>query len=303
MSEVLGEIINALNWLRSNGNLNNDEYDTLKSYYMTDNRDVEIIKSELRSFYQSRGAVVNKVNSIKTMDDDIEIIEIEESILNNSQKVNLSSVSDLKKDGENYIKLNYQDGSVRIIENNLDLPGQDLFNMLLEKYSNQEKFDVTTLFEDMTKGSIEIKLYDFNDISNNNVYNQLSDFEKQGVNIVRSTYPDKQVISGPSDNIYIIREIGKEDFFVKVENKNGIYQVRPIVEIGLDDTFPLENENSDEVSTSTFGHQKTLGGHPSAGKMSWDDKNSAFINVLFFIFFGGVGIGVTFMTILNFLSK
>lgn len=301
MSGVVGEIINALDWLRSNGNLNDDEYNTLKSYYITDSHDVETIKSELRSFYQSKGAVVNKINSIKTMDEDIEIIEIEES--NNSQKVSLSSVSDLKKDGKNYIKLNYQDGNVRIIENNLDLPGQDLFDMLLEKYSNQEKYDVTTLFEEMIKSSVEIKLYDFNDISNKNVYNQLSDFERQGVNIVRSTYPDKQVISGPNDNIYIIREIGKEDFFVKVENKNGVYQVRPIVEMSLSDTFLEGNEDKNEVSMSIGGGQKTLGSHPSLGKMSWDEKNAAFINVLFFIFFGGVGIGVTFMTILNILGK
>lgn len=290
----MDEVRQALVWLHNNGKLSDTEFNTLSVFYSNDNRDIEVIKDELRSFYRSKKAVLDKVSYINSIDD-IEIIEVDEV----DTKVSLSNVSDLVYDGKNYIKLSYQDGSVRIIENNLDLPGEILFSRLMEKYNS----DVTTLFEEMTKNCTEVKLYNFNDITNRNVYNQLSEDEKQDIYIVMSTYPGKQIISGPYDNIYIIREVGKDDLFVRVEKKDGIYQVRPIIENSLND---VDNSNSMDSSDNSMsmGQQKSLGAHPSVGKhFSWVDREAGFMNALFFIFFSGVGIGITFMTFLNLFVK
>lgn len=297
----MDEVRQALVWLHNNGNLSDSEFSVLSNFYDNDKRNIESIKNELRSFYQSKKAVLDKVSSINSINDEIEIIDIDEPI--NEMKVNLSSVSDLVLEGKNYIKMNYEDGSVRIIENNLDLPGEILFSRLMEKYSG-ERYDVTTLFQDMIKNCIEVKLYNFNDITNKNIYNQLSQQEKQDIHIVRSTYPDKQVISGPNDNIYIVRETGKEDLFVSVYKKDGIYQVRPINELTYNSMSNENGSNDISESKSIGGQQKTLGAHPSTGKaFSWSDKEAGFMNILFSIFFSGIGIGIVFMTFLNLFVK
>lgn len=296
----MDEVRQALIWLHNNGNLSDSEFNTLSMFYNNDKRDIEVIKDELRSFYQSKKAVLDKVFYINSINDDIEIIDIDEPT--KEKKINLSSVSDLVFDGKSYIKLSYQDGSVKIIENNLELPGEILFDRLIEKYNGS--LDVTTLFEDMTKDCTVVNLYNFNDMSNKNVYDQLSQNEKQDVYIVRSTYPDKQIISGPSDNIYIVREEGKDDLFVTVEKKDGIYQVRPIIEKSLSDNSVFNGDVGSDKGLSMGGQQKSLGAHPSVGKhFSWTDREAGFMNILFFIFFSGIGIGILFMTFLNIFVK
>ena len=283
------ELMNALNWLHSNGNLSDDEFNILYNYYSTDKRDVELIKDELRSFYASKKAVLDKINSITsdTSLDDIEIIEFDDPV----NKIDLSSVSDLHKDGKDYIKMIYSDGSIRIIENNLDLPGNDLFNMLKEKYSGQEKYDVTKLFEEMTKNSVELKLYNFDDLSNKPLYDKLSPIEQQSVYIVKSKFPDNQVISGPADNIYIVRD-GVDDKYYKVEMNDGVYQVLPIDEDGIS----YDNSDSFMASSNSKTMQKSLGSN-GIPKM-YDD---GFMNILLFIFCAGIGSGIIVMIILNVL--
>lgn len=293
------EVINALNWLYSNGNLTEDEFNILKKYYGNDKRDIEVVINELKNFYLSKKAVLDKVASIKNSISDFENIEVID-VLEPVKKVSLTNVSDLHKDGKNYIKLNYADGSIRIVENNLDLPGEDLFNMLMERYSGQEKYDVTTLFEEMTKSAIEVRLYNFNDLSNKSVYDKLNVRQQQDIYIVRSTYPDKQIISGPNDNIYIIREVGSDDIFVKVEMRDGVYQVLPIVNQVINEDSGVYDNSSDSANSigMSKSKQKTLGAN-GIPKM----YEEGFMNVLFFIFFSGVGIGIVAMAVLNFIVR
>lgn len=291
----MNEVVNALTWLHSNGNLDDNEYVILSNYYRDDKRDIEVIKDELRGFYQSKKFVLDKISQInKESFDDVEIVEIEDD-----KKSILSSVSDLKVDGKDYIELSYDDGGIRIFLNNLDLPAEILFERLLEK-SNNSMENVTSSFSRMLNNSIEIELYDFNDISNKQVYDNLSESFKNDINIVKSTFPDKKVISGPFGNIYIICEEDKKDLFVHVVKSNGIYQVLPINNefYGNGDYGNAQSDGTDSLSSSKSvdSHQKKIG---TLGGIKWGSDDSGFMNVLFFIFLVGLVCGMAFMIFFN----
>ena len=308
----MDEVREALVWLRNNGNLNSDEFNVLSNYYEKNHDNIDVVRDELRSFYQNRESVLDKINSINGSisfpnENEVEIIDIDDFSNNNVQQGDVSSiinqssieqpkkrelvdVSDLSRDGKRYMKLNYSDGRVRIIENNSDFLGEELFSMLRQKYSDQSKYDVTVLFEEMVKDFIEVSLYDFSDISNKSVYDSLLDKEKQELYVVLSTYPGKKVFSGPHDNVYIVIDDGKESV-VKVLNKDGVYQVRP---------FEEDMAKQDEDSSNSYSNQKSLGTHPAAGThFSFSDKEAGFTDILIFIFLSGISIGIVFMIILN----
>ena len=240
---------------------------------------------------------INQVSSIQNNTVDNASNKIDE------KKVELVDVYDFRRGKQDYIKLTYSDGSVRILENHLDsngnsYKGEEIFGVLKEKYGN----DVTNVFHQFTKNSIEVNLYDFRDVSNKNIYYQLSQGEQQLIKIVMSQYPDKKILSGASSNMFVIQEVGKPDILVQVESLNGVYQVRPIVGITVNDE--LSNDSSDNLSdndkSNSLGHQKTLS--TPIGRMFSDNRESGFMMFVLFIFLAGISSGIIFMIILNFIA-
>ena len=120
----------------------------------------------------------------------------------------------------------------------------------------------------------------------------MNDSEKQLINIVKSQYPDKKVLSGPGANMFVIQGIG-ENQLVQVLSRDGIYQVRPIIDNSINDSIDNDSSNSK-------GIQKTLS--TQAGKLFSDSSESGFVMLFLFIFLAGIGSGIIFMIILNFMA-
>ena len=324
----------ALNFLLSHDKISNSDYFSLQKYYRdlisSGSYDVDSITSDLKGLFDDEGYVnvilgrVNKNSGVSILDNDVvdEIIDFDDNdfslsmnrAVSSNQSDSLDSnrsvsnhvmetqnvskvlvdVSDFKREDRNYIKLDYSDGSVRIFENNLEhngkeYTGEEIFTVLKNKY-NQD--DITQVMHQFTRDSIEIGLYDFSDLSNKNVYDNLNDSEKQLINIVKSQYPDKKVLSGPGDNMFVIQGIG-ENQLVQVLSRDGIYQVRPIIDNSINDSIDNDSSNSK-------GIQKTLS--TQAGKLFSDSSESGFVMLFLFIFLAGIGSGIIFMIILNFMA-
>ena len=330
----------ALNFLLSHDKINNQDYFSLHKYYSeliaSGSYDVDSITNDLKGLFSDNGYVntilsrinsnnnVNSsfVNDVNQVDD--EVIDFDNSSVNlnasvisnqndtvlNHNSVNdkvqdsnakvLVDVSDFKRGEQNYIKLSYNDGSVRIFENNLEhngkqYTGEEIFTVLKEKYNEN---DITKVMHQFTRNSIEIGLYDFRDLSNKNIYDNLSASEQQLIRIVMSQYPDKKVLSGSSSNMFVIREEGKPDILVQVESLNGVYQVRPIDVSVINDEF--SNDSSDSLGESK-GKQITLS-TPFGKAMSNDIEKAGFMTYVLITFLAGISSGIIFMIILNFIA-
>lgn len=334
----------ALNFLLSHDKISNNDYFSLHKYYSelisSGSYDVDSITNDLKGLFSDNGYVntilsrinsnnnVNSsfVNDVNQVDD--EVIDFDNSSVNlnasvisnqndtvlNHNSVNdkvqdsnakvLVDVSDFKRGEQNYIKLSYNDGSVRIFENNLEhngkqYTGEEIFTVLKEKYNEN---DITKVMHQFTRNSIEIELYDFRNLSNKNIYDNLSASEQQLIRIVMSQYPDKKVLSGASSNMFVIQEVGKPDILVQVESLNGVYQERPIDVSVINDGLSSDSSDSlsDNDKSNSLGRQKTLS--TPIGRMFSDNRESGFMMFVLFIFLAGISSGIIFMIILNFIA-
>lgn len=284
----------ALMFLFSHNKINEEQLKILLNYYKdvvsSNSFDTNHIVYELKKLHDDQNYVNAKVNDIMNVNNNSDVNGISNNIQDNEDKNELIDVTDFIKEKQNYIKLTYSDGSIRILENNLDGKGEDLFNVLREKYGQN---DITHIFHEFNKDSIEINLYNFKDLSNRNVYNQLSQEDAQLVNIVMSTYPDKKVLCGVSQNMFVVQEVGQDDLLVQVMSLNGVYQVRPIMQSNI------EYEQNDGQNSNSISHQKTLS--TQVGKMM-SERETGFTTFVLITFLGGIGIGIISMIILNFMA-
>lgn len=335
MNEQQVWINSALNWLKNTNIINEEQYNLFSKHYNVDKLNFELAKEELTRMYQKDMSFINeKVEILKRQQINIniqteqpEIIELEEK----NESLKLEDVTDFVKDGKQYIKMNYNNKKVRIIENNLETSGKEAFKILEEKYKN-EQYDTTQLFEKLTEKSIEIKIYDFRDLSNKNIYNDLSLEQKQEINIITSNekFKNKKVLSCPKEHLYILKQDGLDDILISVEQKNGVYQIRQVEEISYEknqnnmnlysnnreqllnynneEVTPLdiydeqEGMQQEELQQITKSKQKTLGAHPSIGT-HFHYEDAGFMNILLFIFLTGISSGIILMIILNFILK
>lgn len=314
----------ALMFLYNHNRINQQQLDILQRYYMSicnsNNIDLNVIKDDLKKLFEDDNFINVKINEIQnknvSQNNSVPLqnnfqgntvsqnnsVTLQNSFQDNSTNENnkndnkkIIEVYDFKRGEQDYIKLTYSDGSVRILENNLNNNGQkykgeEIFDVLKNKYGEE---DITRVMHEFTKNSIEINLYDFKDFSNKNVYDQLSQNEQQLINIVMSEYPDKKVLSGSSSNMFVIQEVGKPDILVQVESLNGVYQVIPIIGNYL-------NDNSDGLGESK-GKQMTLS-TPVGKAMSNDIEKAGFMTYVLITFLAGIGIGIVSMIILNFMA-
>lgn len=291
---MLDGIDRALVFLLNHNKISREQYSGLYLYYRnllgTNSYNLDIIKNDLKYLFQDS----SYVNSILSRKSENNINQVSDNLNN----ISLVDVYDFKRGEQNYIKLSYSDGSIRIFENNLkkngvSYTGKEIFDVLRNKYNEN---DITRVFHDFIKDSIEVKLYDFRDLSNKNFYNQLSSGEQQCVNEVMRCYPDKNVLSGPSGNMFIVRDLNEGDLLVQVDIVDGVYQVRPIVGKSINDDSLSSSDMSNSIS-----HQKTLS--TLAGRMFSDRGETGFVTLLLSIFLAGISSGIIFMIILNFLAN
>lgn len=296
---MLDGIDRALTFLLNHNKISREQYSGLYSYYRNlvglNNYNVNLIKDDLKNLFDNSGYVNNILsrndNNIASGDNSLN------QVSNDSSNIELVDVYDFNRGDQNYIKLSYSDGSVRIFENNLkkngiSYKGKEIFDVLKNKYGQN---DITHVFHDFVKDSIEVKLYDFRNLSNKNLYDQLSSNEQELINEVMSKYPDKEVLSGPNNNMFIVRDSSLGDLLVQVEIIEGVYQVRPIVGNYINDDSMSDGDKSNSIS-----HQKSLS--TLAGRMLSDCRETGFVTLLLSIFLAGISSGIIFMIILNLLA-
>lgn len=294
---MLDGIDRALVFLLNHNKISREQYSGLYLYYRdllgTNNYNLDLIKKDLKYLFDD-SSYVNSIlsrNNISNSESNIN------QVSSNENSISLVDVYDFKRGEQNYIKLSYSDGSVRIFENNLkkngvSYKGKEIFDVLKNKYGEN---DITRVFHDFIKDSIEVKLYDFKDLSNRNFYDQLSSNEQQFVNEVMRVYPDKNILSGPDSNMFIVRGLNDGDLLVQVDVVDGVYQVRPIIGNYISDDSSSLGDNSNSIS-----HQKTLS--TVAGRMLSDRRETGFVTLLLSIFLAGISSGIIFMIILNLLA-
>lgn len=183
-----------------------------------------------------------------------------------------------------------------IEESNIDVIEFDDLNVINSDYKNE---NVSNFSNDITLNTNN----QFNSNSNfdNNIsqetFNQVNnDFAVQEMNWIRGLHPDKIVNMTSKPHSYVLSGDGIEDIYVKVEGKNGIYQILPDIEMytSVNDTSVSNQSESKGISLT----KSTL-----AGRAMADKDQAAFTNILFFIFLSGLSVGVIFMVILNFFMK
>lgn len=306
MNENKMWIKSALNWLLKENTINKEQYIEFTKYY--DNySDFNIVQQELQRMYQKDFNFINQKYSeiIKKNEFDIEIIDV------NEDKIKLENVSDFTNDNKNYMKLNYNDGNVRIIENTFGQKAKETFEYVKSK-SSEKNLDETEIFENMLNKSKELSLYDFKNLDNRNIYNELNFEQKQEVNLIMSNekYYGKRIKSCPKEHLYVVIDNNNEDILLSVESKNGIFQIRQIkeneyvkqdntnYEIETNESNPPyeEYEKEEKEPLQEKAKQKTLGLHPFY-------KKAGFTNILFYVFLTGISCGIVLMIILNLLIK
>ena len=180
-----------------------------------------------------------------------------------------------------------------IEDSNIDVIEFDDFNVINSDYKN----------ENVSNFSNEIPNNQFNDTSMNivNQVNNLNDnqsFAVQEMNWIRGLHPDKIVNMTSKPHSYVLSGDGIEDIYVKVEGKNGIYQILPDIEM-----YTSDSVNDTSVSDQSESKGISLTKSTLVGRAMADKDQAAFTNILFFIFLSGLSVGVIFMVILNFFIR
>lgn len=84
MNEQQKWIVDALNWLRQNGTINNNQYESFLSHYQKSNNNFELVQQELtRMYHNDQNFIIQKYNEIN--EPEIEIIDVETVISNNDE--------------------------------------------------------------------------------------------------------------------------------------------------------------------------------------------------------------------------
>ena len=142
------------------------------------------------------------------------------------EELNLEDVFEFTHENIEYIKINLNNGSHKIIENNTGLSSLELFNDLnneMNKIKNEGTFSSEEIFERLIKRHKEIKLENELEI----------DKEKQSLeaniylDIIKKEFPRAKIEAATEESMFIIKE-GEEEKFVTIETKEGNYIIKNI---------------------------------------------------------------------------
>lgn len=179
-----------------------------------------------------------------------------------------------------------------IEDSNIDVIEFDDFNIInsdnVSNFSNDITLNTSNQFNDTSMNIV-------NQVNN---LNDNQSFAVQEMNWIRGLHPDKIVNMTSKPHSYVLSGDGIEDIYVKVEGKNGIYQILPDIEM-----YTSDSVNDTSVSNQSESKGISLTKSTLAGRAMADKDQAAFTNILFFIFLSGLSVGVIFMVILNFFIR
>lgn len=209
-SDVLSELIKTL----LDSSLEENYTNFGKAYYSND-------FDQMQNFLKSHG-----INSI-----------IKKEI---RKKIDLESISEFDNEGTKYIKITLSDGTNKILENSSNYSADELFNLMVERLGNKEDLTAADIFNDLEKVFVDVKLQDSDSVKTE----LLNEEEEVKLNFVKSNFPTSIVEASIESNIYVVKTEGEEDYMVRIEEKDGIYQLYYIEE-----QKNVENSNGDFETT------------------------------------------------------
>ena len=181
----------------------------------------------------------------------IDGVELPEEVKEENH-LNLENVTDFNKDGKDYIKMHYNNGTIRIVENSLKASGQEIFKDYQSRYginSNDGAINATNIFETLINECHEVTLTNIKDMTKEE-YNNLKPKEKELFDIIRKKYVGYEIIASPEENIYVISSAGKDEKVVSVEERDGKYVIYDVDEKGYkhnnQDNNSVTNDINDE---------------------------------------------------------
>ncbi len=166
------------------------------------------------------------------------------------KSLNLSSIIEFSNQRKNYFKFKSEDGTIYVVRN-LGNDSKELFlNILNNKNitnSTDGKANTAEIFKFLrNKQFIEVPLENASNINEEKV-------PKTQVAIIREIekqFPNKQVVAGTSENLYIVKgNADEEDIILSITKENNKYKVSPLVQKTYGSK--LDNNSKENVHNDT----------------------------------------------------
>ena len=191
---------------------------------------------------------VEEINNIQNMAG----VELPQEEKKDENHLNLENVSDFTKDGKNYIKMHYNDGTIKIIENNFNASGKEIFGYIQEKYAinnNDGVKNATDIFEGLIETCHEVKLTNIKNMTEEE-YSNIKSSDKDKLNVIKRKYEQDNekvnILASPEENIYIVQLPNKDEKTISVEKKDGIYVIYDLEEKG----YKHDNQDNNSVTNN-----------------------------------------------------
>ncbi len=167
-------------------------------------------------------------------------------------KINLESVSDFVNDGKSYIKIKLNDGTVKVLENMTNYKADDLFNQIQNHFlaNSDGELNVSEMFNALEKTFINVSLQESSKINPE----KITDEQNKRRLFVESNFPGAVVEAGLDNNIFIIKQDGLDDVVVKIDDRDGNYNIYKIEEqtyTGVKND-EVSKENNSEIKRDEY---------------------------------------------------
>jgi hypothetical protein len=192
---------------------------------------------------ESFDSLVSEEKAKKYIDNIKEKYGIKEKVTLEEAKENLDlkDVFEFEQNGVNYIRMELNDGSHKIIENNTTRSSAELFNDLnneMMKIKAEGNFTSEEIFERLLNRHKEINLENEVSIEKDKKSAEANIY----LDIIKKEFPDKKIEAAAEENMFIIND---GEFFLKVEGKDGNYILK-----NIDGTVYKSNDEKIEVSNN-----------------------------------------------------
>lgn len=141
--------------------------------------------------------------------------------------LNMSEITDFKRDGKIYIKITYSDGRVQVIENRNAKDTKQIFEDIQRlRFLNSMDgiMNAEAAFKELLK--------DYREVALDNVMfmnqDKLNMKEQSMLNFVQINFPNNRVLASVVENIFVIK--GNPDITVEVLESNGNYSLKQVGE-------------------------------------------------------------------------
>jgi len=180
------------------------------------------------------GIGVNAVSSKINLEDEV------------AKKLNLESITEFENNGKSYFKFKDKEGNIRVTRN-LGDDSKSLFMDILNNYNVVSNVDDKKNADEIFKFLNDYKLIGIGleNIKNLDNDKNISDVNREIINEMKKSYPDKEIMYSVTEDIYIIKGEGKEkDQILNLKSIDGKLTVNKIEQKGYKNDNEQQKQNS-----------------------------------------------------------